>query len=147
MRYLLDTNVLSELVKRRPDARVKEWIEAQSPLDLAISVLSLGEVEQGIARLPAGARQSALSRWARSELPAQFVGRLVGVDAAVAIAWGRLAGNERVAGRPLPVIDGLLLATAQQFSLSLVTRNASDCAGRGLPVVPVFDPWTGTLHS
>ena len=143
MRYLLDTSVLSELVKPRPDDRVSKWIDAQQPLDLCISVLSLGEVEQGIARLPAGARRAALSRWARVELPAQFIGRLFGVDAAVAVAWGALTAQARLDGRPLPVMDGLLLATAQVNALTLVTRNVADCAQRG---VSVYDPWSGVLH-
>jgi len=142
VRFLLDTNVLSELVKRRPDVRVRRWIDAQSPLDLAISVLSLGEIEKGIARLPAGRRRATLSRWARVELPTQFTGRLFGVDAVVAVAWGALSARAVQGGRPLPVIDGLLLATAQARDLTLVTRNVSDCAGRG---VPVYDPWTGEL--
>jgi toxin FitB len=138
VRYLLDTNILSELVRPRPDGRVTAWIEAQSPLDMAISVLSLGEVEKGIARLAAGARRTELSRWARVELPAQFVGRLLGVDAAVAVAWGALSARAAEEGRPLPVVDGLLLATALAHELTLVTRNVADCARRG---VPVYDPW------
>lgn len=143
MRYLLDTNVLSELVKRRPDARVSQWIEAQSPLDLAISVLTLGEIEKGIARLPRGPRRVALTRWTRRELPAQFLGRVLDIQAAVAVAWGELSAQATVDARPLPVIDGLLLATAHVHALTLVTRNVSNCAARG---VPVFDPWGGTLH-
>ena len=86
MRYLLKTNVLSELLKRRPDVRVTDWIEALPPLDLSISVFSLGEVDQGIAGLPVGARRTALFRLARVELPMQFVGRLLGVYGAVAVA-------------------------------------------------------------
>jgi len=147
LRYLLDTNVLSELVKRRPALSVRRWVAAQPPLDLAISVLSLGEVEKGIARLPASDRRTALSRWARTELPTQFVGRLLGVDAAVAVAWGGMSAQAADDRRPLPVLDGLLLATAQVHDLTFVTRNLSDCAGRGWPPVPVYDPWTGTLDS
>ena len=143
MRYLLDTNVLSELVKPRPDDRVSTWIDAQPPLDLGISVLSLGEVQQGIARIPAGARRAALSRWARVQLPTQFVGRLFGVDAAVAVAWGALSAQARKDGRPLSVVDGLLLATAQVHALTFVTRNLADCARRG---VSLYDPWSGVLH-
>ena len=143
MKYLLDTNVLSELVKQRPDPRVTQWIDARSPLDLAISVLSLGEVEKGIARLPHGPRRAALTRWTRLDLPSQFLGRVLYIDAAVAVAWGELSGHAMVDARPLPVIDGLLLATAQVHALTLVTRNVRDCAARG---VPVLDPWSGTAH-
>lgn len=147
MRYLLDTNVLSELVKRRPALTVRRWFAAQPPLELAISVLTLGEIEKGIARLAAGERRTELSRWARIELPTQFVARLLGIDGSIAIAWGAMSAQATADGRPLPVLDGLLLATAQVFELTLVTRNVSDCAGRGAPSVPVYDPWTGRLHS
>ena len=116
-------------------------------LDLTLSVLTLGELEKGIALLPAGVRRTQLSEWARAEVPRQFIGRLWPVDAAVAVAWGQLAGSAQLAGRPLPQVDGLLLATAQVFGLTLVTRNVADCAGRGVPTVPVYDPWTGTLHA
>ena len=143
MTWLLDTSILSELVKPRPDAHVEAWTRAQSPLDLALSVLTLGELEQGIATLPFGARRAQLSQWAHFDVPRQFFGRLLPVDAAVTVAWGQLAGSAHTAGRPLPVIEGLLLATAHVFGLTLVTRNVSDCAERG---VPVYDPWTGSLH-
>jgi predicted nucleic acid-binding protein len=142
-RYLLDTNVLSELVKPHPDQAVVAWVDARPPLDLAISVLTLGEVHKGIGRIADGHRRAALSRWARTELPTQFVGRLLVVDEKVAVAWGLLSGSATREGRPLPVVDGLLLATAQVHELTLVTRNVADCAARG---VPVFDPWHGKLH-
>ncbi len=143
MRYLLDTNVLSELVKPSPAGRVAAWVDAQSPLDFAVSVLSLGEIEKAIARLPEGKRRSALLLWAQRELPTQFVGRVLSVNTAAAVAWGALSASGERAGRPLPVVDGLLLGTAQAHGLTLVTRNAVDCAGRG---IPVYDPWTSGLH-
>ena len=143
MRYLLDTNVISELVRPSPSANVVEWVRARSALDLVLSVLTLGELEKGIRALAVGARRDRLTRWARTELPAQFLGRVLSVDHDVAVAWGVLAAAAQAAGRPLPVIDGLLLATAEAHGLTLVTRHVSDCAGRG---VAVLDPWTGTLH-
>ena len=143
MRFLLDTNIISELVRPAPDARVVAWVRAQSTLDLALSVLTLGELEKGIRTLSDGARRERLARWARTEVPRQFLGRLLAVEEAVALAWGQLAADARAAGRPLPVIDGLLLATAGAHGLTLVTRHVSECAGRG---VALFDPWTGTAH-
>jgi toxin FitB len=143
MNYLLDTNVISELMKPRPNPRVEAWLREQSPLRLSLSVLVLGELEKGVASLARGKRQNQLTRWVRAELPRQFVGRLHAIDAPVAQCWGRLAATGVSMGRPLPVIDGLLLGTAEVAGLALATRNVSDCAGRG---VPVFDPWTGELH-
>ena len=138
MRYLLDTNVLSEAARPEPAAAVVTWLSEQSPLELAISVLTLGEIGKGVALLNAGARRNRLEDWLRAELPRQFTGRVLAVDEAVALAWGRLSADARAEGRPLPVIDGLLLATADVHRLTLVTRNVRDCAGRG---VPVHDPW------
>lgn len=144
MSFLLDTNVISELVKPAPDAKVIAWTRAQSPLDLSLSVLTLGELEKGIARLPLGARRTRLTQWVRLELPQQFLARLLPVDAAVAAEWGVLTAGGTSSGRVLPVIDGLLLATAQAAGLTFATRNVADCSGRG---VPVYDPWSGVLHA
>ena len=143
MNYLLDTNIVSVLVQPGPDPRVVSWIRATSTLDLGISVLVLGEVEQGVASLPPGRRREELLAWARDELPRLFSGRILPVTPPIAREWGRLRAEGRRAGRPLPVIDGLLLATASAHRLTLVSRNVADVAQRG---VPVFDPFTGTLH-
>ncbi|HEX5723847.1 MAG TPA: type II toxin-antitoxin system VapC family toxin [Longimicrobiaceae bacterium] len=139
MRYLLDTNVISEGTKPAPDPGVAAWLQGQPPLDLAISVLTFGEVWKGAVLLPAGQRRTVLESWVSQVLPRQFLGRVFPVDGQVALEWGRLAAEGRTAGRELPVIDGLLLATAAVHGLTLVTRNERDCAGRG---VPVFNPWS-----
>jgi predicted nucleic acid-binding protein len=137
-RFLLDTNVLAEAAKAEPDAPVVAWLRAQSALDLAISVLTLGEIRKGVALLPPGPRRTALEHWLAVDLPRQFTGRVLPVDEAAARAWGDLAAGGRRLGRELPVIDGLLLATAAVHGLTLVTRDEADCADRG---VPVLNPW------
>lgn len=90
-----------------------------------------------------GARRARLTQWVQTKLPRQFLGRVLVIDDVVAMAWGRLTAAAVHDGRPLPVIEGLMLATAQVHDLVLVTRDVSDCAKRG---VPVFDPWTGTPY-
>lgn len=142
-RFLLDTNVISVLVQPNADPRVVAWVRTQPALALGISVLVIGEIEKGIARLPAGKRREELLAWVQVELPRHFANRTYAVDLATARRWGQLDAAGRAMGRPLPVIDGLMLATAARHDLVLVTRNVSDCAQRG---VPVFDPFTGTLH-
>ena len=141
MRYLLDTNVLSEPARPRPDPGVLEWLRAQRPGELAISVLTLGEIRKGIALLAGGERREILDAWLSSELPLQFTGRVLPVNEEVALAWGDLSASARQAGRPLPVIDGLLLATASVHGLTLITRNEGDCRDRG---VPIYNPWMGS---
>ena len=138
--YLLDTNVISELVRPRPSTRVVAWVSACDPFDLHISVLTLGEVARGIALLSAGRQRSSLRAWAQDALPRQFAGRIVGVDAAVAELWGNLDAEARRLGRPIGTVDGLLVATAASRGLSFATRNVEECRDRG---VPIIDPWHG----
>ena len=138
MRFLIDTNVLSEGARPSPDRQVSNWLRSQPPLDLAISALTIGEIQHGIGLLPASKRRSTLESWLSKDLPVQFQGRILVVDDAVAIEWGRLSARSRTSGRHLPLVDGLLLATASVHGLTLVTRNEADCAARG---VPVLNPW------
>ena len=138
MRYLLDTNVLSEAARPAPDASVLDWLEKRPALELAISVLTLGEIAKGVHLLSEGAKRERLAAWLSTELSAQFTGRLLPVDERVALAWGHLVADGRRTGRELPVIDGLLLATAMVHQLVFVTRNERDCAGRG---VSILNPW------
>lgn len=136
MSYLLDTNVLSELRRKQPDAQVLRWFAARPASTLFLSVLTLGEIRKGVETVADETRRLRLLDWLETELPAFFSGRLLPVDAAVADAWGRL---QAVAGRPIPAIDSLLAATAQRHGLMLVTRNARDVEGLGVAVV---NPWT-----
>jgi predicted nucleic acid-binding protein len=142
-RYLLDTNVVSELAHPQADPRVVAWIQDRPPLTLFVSVLMLGEIQKGVARLPTGARRAQLTDWMEIELPTYFKDRVLPVDLATARHWGRLDAEGVGLGRPLPVIDGLMLATAARHDLIFVTRNVRVCAQRG---VPVIDPFTGTLY-
>lgn len=139
MRYLLDTNVISEPFKRSPDPKVMQWLAEQSPLDLYISVLTFGELTMGFELAPAGSRRDELQRWVTQELPRRFVGRLLSVDETIAREWGRMSAEGRANGRELPAIDGLLLATAGVHDLIFVTRNERDCADRG---IATLNPWT-----
>jgi predicted nucleic acid-binding protein len=135
VRYLLDTMVLSEAAKPSPNDGVRSWLEAQPTVELAISVVTCGEIARGIARMPAGQRRRALEKWFVNDLAGQFEHRLLPVDLEVARAWGQLTAEAERLGRPLPTVDGLLLATAQVHSLTMVTRNIGDFVDRGVPVL------------
>jgi toxin FitB len=136
--YLLDTDVLSELMKPNPNVQVVNWIEATDEDLLFLSVLTLGEIRKGIMELRAGSRLARLESWLETDLRARFAGRILPVDEAVADRWGTLAAVGEAAGRPVPVIDGLLAAAALHHNLTLVTRNTTDVAGTG---VLVLNPW------
>ena len=130
--------VISEPAKPKPNARVMAWLEDQNVYDLALSVVTLGEIRRGIVRMPDGRRKAELAGWLEDDLAGHFADRLLTVGVDVALAWGTLSAEGDRTGRPLPVIDGLLLATAHAHGLTLVTRNVGDCDGRG---VPVFNPY------
>lgn len=140
MSYLLDTCVISELAKPEPDAGVVRWLDEADETGLYLSVLTLGELEKGIARLPASARRRKIESWVREELAERFSERLLAVDRKVAERWGRLSGESGTRGEPLPVIDALIAATSLVHGLEVATRNTADlerCGAR------CFNPWSG----
>jgi predicted nucleic acid-binding protein len=137
--YLLDTNVVSEWVKPRPEPRVIDWLAAVDEDRVFLSVVTVGELRHGIDRLPAGRRRARLDEWLRQDLPRRFEGRVVPIDAAVADAWGAIVARRERTGRPIGVMDAFMAATAEVHDLTLVTRNASDFRSS---VTAVVDPWT-----
>ena len=140
MNYLLDTCVISELARPEPDAGVVRWLENVDETSLYLSVLTLGELEKGIAGLPASARRRKLEAWVRKDLAERFRGRLLDVNAGVAAKWGALSGESESRGVPLPVIDALLSATSLVHDLTVATRNTTDFERCGAGCV---NPWRG----
>ena len=141
MSFLLDTSVISELVKPAPDNQVIEWLKSTDEASLHLSVLTIGEIEKGIAKLPESSRREKLETWVRRDLAERFRERLLAIDATVAATWGRLAGEAEARGEPLPVIDGLIAATGLAHNLTVATRNIDDferCGAR------CFNPWMHT---
>ena len=136
--FLLDTNCISELISPRPEPRVAEWLEEADEGLLYLSVLTLGEIRKGVALLAQGKRRTRLETWLEVELQARFSGRILPVDAVVADRWGVLAAEAKRKGKPLAIIDGLLAATALEYNLTVVSRNASDFANTH---VAVLNPW------
>jgi len=135
--FLLDTNLISELVRPRPNSGVIDWITITDESILHISVLTLGEIRKGIA-LVAGRRRVSLESWLEHELASRFSGRILPIDQSIADRWGRISAAARSRGTPLPVVDGLLAATALHFNLTVVSRDTSCAAVAGLDF---FNPW------
>ena len=138
MAYLLDTNVVSEAIKPRPDERVVAWLADQPSASVYLSVLTLGEIEQGIVRSPHPRRAERLTRWLEDELQPRFRGRILPLDAPVMKTWGGITGRALLHGQPVGYADSLLAATAITHGLTLVTRNIKDVAA--LPVQSL-NPW------
>jgi toxin FitB len=136
--FLLDTNVISELVKPQPDRNVLRWIGDTDEALLFLSVLTLGEIRNGIEKLNPGKRRGRLETWLAVDLRLRFEDRILILDEGIAHRWGALSATAARKGRPVPVIDGLLAATALHHDLMLVTRDDGGVSGTG---VPVLDPW------
>lgn len=136
--YLLDTNVVSEPGRRSPDPAVMAWLDQASAWSAHISALTIGEIEQGAARL--GGPGQRYIAWLEGSVLPQYAGRILSVDQAVATTWGRLRGRHAALGRSLPVIDSLLVATALVHDLTLVTRNVRDMRDLGVDVIDPGDP-------
>ncbi len=136
--FLLDTNIISELVKPRPEANVTAWIEDTDESLLYLSVLTFGEIRRGIAALPQSRRRATLEAWLDKDLRTRFEGRILNIDLEVADRWGLLTAAARNDGIVLPVIDCLLAATALEHNLTLVTRDTGQIPSMG---VAVFNPW------
>ncbi len=138
LNYLLDTCLISEVARPRPEGKVIEWLAAQRDGALFLSVLTLGEIEKGAAKLQDAERAERIRRWLREDLQLRFTGRILPINQEVAVRWGRLAGEARRGQRTLPVMDGLLAATALVFDLVVVTRNVTDLQAAG---ARVLCPW------
>ena len=126
MNYLLDTCLISELVKKEPNSAVVSWLDEQDEQTLFLSVLTLGELQKGISKLPAGTRRVELQAWAEHDLVERFTGRIIDIDLETAQFWGRLQGESEQRGESLPVMDSLIAATATVHGLIVVTRNIKD---------------------
>ena len=139
MKYLLDTCVVSDLVKARPNDGVVAWLSGQEEETLFLSAVSVGELQAGISKLPDSPRKASLASWLANDLMKRFAGRLLPVDADVASVWGIKRGEAAARGVVLPFADGQLAATAIARGLTVVTRNTADLARCG---ALTLDPWS-----
>jgi toxin FitB len=138
--FLLDTNVVSEWAQPRPDAGVVAFLAREDEDALFLSVVTLAELRRGVERLAEGRRRGLLEAWLRDDLPGRFAGRVLGIDAATAEAWGRLIARCERYGRPMGAMDGWIAACAEVHGLTLVTRDVADFVGTAERVVC---PWVG----
>jgi predicted nucleic acid-binding protein len=138
--YLLDTNVVSEWTRPRPDPSVVAFLASADEDLLFLSVITLAELRRGVERLPPGGRRAALDQWLENDLIQRFEGRILGIDRDVASAWGRIMAQAELRGRVPGVMDVWIAAIAKMRDLTVVTRNAADFE----PLLErVFNPWSG----
>lgn len=135
MKYLVDTNVMSELMRQKPNDKVIKWFSHVQSESLFISVLTLGELRKGVNKLSKSSRKARLENWLSHEIPVWFEDRIISIDLEVAECWGKLLGD---IDRTIPAIDSLLAATAIHFDMQIVSRNEKDF--HDLEVM-TFNPW------
>ena len=137
MNYLLDTCVISELVKPNPDLNVVNWLQATPTERLFLSVITIGEIRKGLIKLPDSKRKDLFTNWLNSLLE-DYQTRIITIDLAVAENWGIIQGKSEIKGMRMPAIDSLIAAIAYTHNLVLVTRNVADFESSGLPIK---NPW------
>ena len=140
MRYLLDTQLLAELVHSKQGEWVANWFDVLEEQDIFLSAITIGEIIKGIERMENPEQQGYLLRWLREDLLVRFHGRVLPVDMNVIGEWGRLAAKYEKAGKKLSTLDGLIAATAKVEGLVLLTRSVDDFSDAG---IEVSDPRQG----
>ena len=138
MNYLLDTNVISELISKQPDKKVLEWLDRLDPNTIYLSVITIGEIQKGIEKLPPSKRREVVKEWLETDLLLRFHGRILEITAEVMFIWGKLTGRLEKEGGVITAIDSLIAAIALQGDYCLVTRNEKDFQNTG---VMLINPW------
>jgi predicted nucleic acid-binding protein len=136
--YLLDTNVVSELVRPNPNTNLVTWIRAGDETRFYLSVLSFGEIRRGIEQLHQSPRRERLRLWLEADLTDRFRGRILDIDRRVAEIWGTMTARGAAASVRLPTIDTLIAATAERHGMVVVARNLRDFVFAGVAAV---SPW------
>jgi predicted nucleic acid-binding protein len=139
---LLDTNVVSELMRATPEAKVLAWVDEQPASSLFLSAISQAEVLYGIALLPEGRRKQGTAEAADLAFTRYFFGRILPFDSAAAGAYAAIALERRAIGRPIAQFDAQIAAIARSRGATLATRNTGDFEDCGIDVI---DPWTTSL--
>lgn len=139
MNYLIDTCVISELVKTKPDLRVLQWVRLQDEESLFLSVITIGEIQKGISKLPDSRnKKQQLQNWLKNELQVRFKDRVIEITIGIAHVWGQVLGACEKKGATLPAIDSLIASQGIFHKMTVVTRNISDMEPSG---VQLFNPW------
>jgi predicted nucleic acid-binding protein len=137
--FLLDTNLVSEWSKPRPNPGVVRWLADADEDRVFMSVVTIAELRHGVERLAIGRRRKRLNEWIEGELLFRFDERILPIDAATADAWGRIVAHREALGRPIGTMDAFIAATAQVHQLTLATRNQTDFEAS---VAAVVNPWS-----
>ncbi|HMT94546.1 type II toxin-antitoxin system VapC family toxin [uncultured Thiothrix sp.] len=138
MKYLLDTCVISEVIKREPNKNVISWLQAQDEANLFLSILTFGEIQKGIQKDSDQNRKKRLKMWVEEDLKKRFENRIIPIDLKVVTNWGSIQGLAELAGRTIPTLDGLIAVSGLTYNCTVATRNISDMEQS---TAELFNPW------
>ncbi len=138
MNYLLDTCVISEVIKREPNKKVISWLQAQDEASLFLSILTFGEIQKGIQKDPDPARKKKLKIWLEEDLRKRFDKRIIPIDLKVVTNWGSIQGAAELIGKPMATMDGLIAVSGLTYNCIVTTRNISDMEQS---TAELFNPW------
>jgi len=138
MKYLLDTCVVSEMIKKSPDNNVIKWLNSIDDQNIYLSVITFGEIQKGISKLKNSKKKDKLRNWFDNILSKKFENRIVNISNIISKTWGHILGLSELAGKKLPVIDTLIASSALVNNYTLVTRNTKDFQLSGCKLL---NPW------
>ncbi len=136
--YLLDTCVISEIIRPKPSRKVTKWIKNEDESNFFISVLTIGELHKGIEKLGQSKRKEELHNWVENDLKERFWNRIIDIDIETAMIWGKIQGATERVGKPMPAVDSLIAATGIAHHFTVATRNISDMKASG---AALLNPW------
>ena len=139
MKYLLDTCVISEIIRPQPDENVISWIQSKNENSLYLSVLTFGEIEKGIEKAVDLVKKRKLQLWVEQDLRQRFENRIISIDLEVSSRWGAIQGEAELVGRSMPTIDGLIAVSGLVHNCIVVTRNTADMEQSS---VELLNPWS-----
>jgi predicted nucleic acid-binding protein len=139
MKYLLDTCVISEIIRPQPDKNVISWVQGKNEVSLYLSVLTFGEIEKGIEKALDPVRKRKLQLWVEQDLKQRFENRIIPIDLEISSRWGVIQGEAELVGKSMPVIDGLIAVSGLVHDCIVVTRNIADMKQSS---VELLNPWS-----
>jgi len=138
LKYLLDTNIISEFISKKPNPNVIEFIESLDEKDIFLSVITLGEIKFGIQKVKIVEKRERLSAWLNHDLLDRFENRIVDITLDVMLNWGEMNEFLRKTGKPMPIMDSLIASTCLTYDFILITRNEKDFEFCNLNIINPF---------
>ena len=138
MKYLLDTNIISEFISKTPNQKVVDYILTLNEEDIYLSVITIGEIKVGVEKLADGKKKDKLLYWLENDLLVRFENRIIDIDTDVMFQWAIINTQLKRLGKPLPIMDSLIGATTQAKDMTLLTRNEKDFKNLDITIVNPF---------